>query len=183
MMYGEEDPHFVPAILETARKYTNNTLYPIDNVFIRCQLTYVGNVAWAILKAKDKLLIDKSITGEAFFITDDTPLQDPFDYLKPIVEANGLSVSKYKVPYWLLMIMINLIYLAVAVISPLYEVKLPEVLNKMKIKYLANTYFFNRNKAIIRLDYDPLFTPEESEARASEFYKKLTKSTAVSSSG
>lgn len=173
LLYGEEDAHFVPEVLELSRKYTNNTFYRIDNVFIRCQLTYVGNAAWSVIKAKDKLLVDKSVAGEVFFITDDTPIIDPFDFLKPIVEANGISMPSYSLPYWLLMILLNILYLLVGLVGIVYEVNLPEVLNKRKLIYLANTYFFNRNKAIIRLDYDPLFSPEECEGKAISYYKKL----------
>ena len=147
----------------------------IDNVFIRYQLTYAGNAAWAVIKAKDKLFKDKSVGGEVFFITDDTPIVDPFDFLKPIVEANGISMSSFSVPYWLLIIVLNLIYLLVGLVSIVYEVNLPEILNRNRLTYLVNTFFFNRNKSIIRLDYDPLFTPEECEEKAFSYYKKLSK--------
>ena len=171
-MYGEEDAHFIPEVLEMSR-YTKNTFYRIDNIFIRSQLTYVGNAAWAVIKAKDKLQLDKSIAGEAFFITDDTPIVDPFDFLKPIVESNDIKVASYSIPCWLLVIFLNILHLIVNVVGVVYEINLPEIVNKKKLLYLANTFFFNRNKAIIRLDYDPLYSPEESEERAFSFYKKL----------
>lgn len=41
----------------------------IDNIFTRFQPTYVGNAAWACIKAKDKLQTDQSIGSEDFFIT------------------------------------------------------------------------------------------------------------------
>lgn len=69
-------------------KQNKGTLMRVDNIFTRCQMTYVGNAAWACLKAKERLQEDATIGGEEFFITDDTPIVDPYDFLKPYLEGS-----------------------------------------------------------------------------------------------
>lgn len=49
VMYGEQDPYFVSEILAVT-KSQGGTLTRVDNIFTRCQMTYVGNAAWACLK-------------------------------------------------------------------------------------------------------------------------------------
>jgi len=170
--YGEGDPYFIPQVLKNAR--ANKGMLPrIDNIFIRAQVTYAGNVAWCALRAKDKLREDSSVAGEVFFVTDDTPIVDPFDFYQPILKEHGMRLSKWAIPYWILMMLLYVIVFFVRLIKPLYEISLPEYMEIKKIRFICNTFFFNRNKAILRLDYDPFYTAQESEARAMAFYKQL----------
>lgn len=99
VLYGEGDKLFVGRILEFTRN-SGGKLQRIDNVFIRCQPTYVGNAAWACIKAKDKLQCDSSIGAEDFFITDDTQILDPYDFLTPYLERKDYHLSKRALPFW-----------------------------------------------------------------------------------
>lgn len=171
--YGECDSHFVPSLLRQVREESRGVLQKIDNIFIRCQVTYAGNVAWAVLRAKDKMKTDASIGGEAFFVTDDSPILDPFEFFKPILEMHGMRLSSWSVPYWIVILLLSLVLFVVRSIKPIYRIELPESWDTKKIRFICNTYFFNRNKAILRLDYDPLYTPEESNARAMKYYKQI----------
>lgn len=170
LLYGEGDPHFVTQTLRLTKKM-GGKLLRIDNIFTRCQVSYVGNAAWACIKAKERIQVDDSIGGEEFYITDDTPILDPYDFLKPFLSIHGMTVSSWSVPFWLVLLLLTLVHFFVDLFKPIYHIKLPATFDIKKIKYICNTYFFNRNKAILRLDYDPLFTPEESQTRANEYYK------------
>ena len=145
----------------------------IDNVFVRIQPTYAGNAGWACIRAKDKLLTDSSIAGEAFFVTDDTQILDPFEFLQPYLECRGYSLSKRSYPYWLFMLVLYFIVLLIRLMSSVYRFELQKGLTPQNIRYLCNTYFFNRNKAILRLDYEPLYNHEESQQKSIQYYKKL----------
>lgn len=170
LLYGEGDPHFVTQTLRLTKQMGGKMLR-IDNIFTRCQVSYVGNAAWACIKAKERIQVDESIGGEEFYITDDTPILDPYDFLKPYLAMHGMKVSSWSVPFWLVLSILYLVHLFVNLLKPIYHIRLPPACDTKKIKYICNTYFFNRNKAILRLDYDPLYTPEESQSRANEYYK------------
>lgn len=66
-MYGEFDKHFVSKILEAA-KFFKGKLQRIDNIWIRHQPIYAANAAWALIKAKQRMDKDQSISGEGEFI-------------------------------------------------------------------------------------------------------------------
>lgn len=170
--YGEGDTHFIPNLLKRVKE-NRGVLQRIDNIFIRCQVTYVGNVAWAILRAKDKMRNDASIGGEAFFVTDDSPILDPFEYFKPIVEMHGMRLSSWAIPYWILILFLSLVHFVVRAVRPIFHIPLPESWDTKKIRFICNTYFFNRNKAILRLDYDPIYTPEDSNDRSMKYYQQI----------
>lgn len=58
-----------------------------------------------------QVIIQESILTDLFaefHVTDDTPIQDPFDFVQPFVEAKGMSLTKnsfYFLPVWLLMVL------------------------------------------------------------------------------
>lgn len=62
-IYGEFDRHYVSKIIEIT-KFFGGKLRRMDNIWIRQQPIYVGNAAWSLLKAKQKMDSDQSISGE-----------------------------------------------------------------------------------------------------------------------
>lgn len=62
-IYGEHDKYFVSKILEIT-KFFGGTLPRLSNVWILHQPVYVGNAAWALIKAKQRMDQDMSISGE-----------------------------------------------------------------------------------------------------------------------
>ncbi|CAG2107143.1 unnamed protein product [Medioppia subpectinata] len=172
LLYGEEDQHFVTTALRIAKQHSG-VLRTIDNVFVRIQPTYAGNAGWACIRAKDKLQTDESVAGEEFFVTDDTQILDPFEFLAPYVQCRGYSLSQRSYPYWLFMIIMFFIVQFIRLLWSVYPIELPKGLTPQNMRYLCNTYFFNRNKAILRLDYEPLYGHEECQQKSIQYYKKL----------
>lgn len=62
-VYGEYDAHYVSKILQLT-KFFNGKLQRFTNVWIRQQSIYAGNAAWSLIKAKQRLDHDLSISGE-----------------------------------------------------------------------------------------------------------------------
>jgi len=133
----------------------------------------VGKVPWAIIKAKEQLKLDDSIAGEEFSITDDTDILSAFDFPKPYLYSRGFRLSKESYTYWLFMIMLTIFLFFAKVLRPFYKIKIPRYAVKSRIRYFCNTYFFNRNKATLRLSYEPLFTMEESQNNSLAYYKSI----------
>ena len=155
-------------------KHHGGTLRKVDNVFIRIQPVYVGNVAWSCLKAKDKILADDAISGEQFFITDDTKIMDPFEFLEPYLALKGFKLSDWSYPYWAFITIFILLSWLSRLVCSIYPIKFAPSLTTATVRYLCNTYFFNRTKATLRLEYEPLFEHDESQNRSLQYYKKLS---------
>lgn len=62
-LYGEFEKYYISRVLEVT-KFLGGTLRRIDNLWIRQQPLYVGNAAWALIKAKQRMDTDQSISGE-----------------------------------------------------------------------------------------------------------------------
>lgn len=169
--YGEEDKVFFYSVMQYTKQ--NSGYYRrIRSLDERMQICYVGNAAWAHVKAKDKLLIDDSISGEAFFVTDDTPIIDIHEHLRPYLESRGFRVSDYVFPYWLAWILLSLICLVIRLLNTVVSMKanIPCV---AQLNYMCSTFFFNRSKATLRLDYQPVYTPEEAAELSMKYYSKV----------
>lgn len=132
----------------------------------------MGNAAWACIKAKERIIVDESLGGEEFFVNDDTPIVDPYDFLKPFVEAKQYKLSKYSIPYLIVQFILLIIIVCMKLV-PIYKFALPIRYHPSKVQYFCTTHFFNRNKATLRLDYTPLYDAEQSVEQSLEFYKKL----------
>lgn len=85
-----------------------------------------------------------------------------------------MKVSSFSLPYWLVISLLTLLVFGVKLISPIVKITLPKHLDPTKVQFICKTYFFNRNKAILRLNYEPFYTAEESEKRALNYYNTLT---------
>lgn len=166
--FGESDRHFFIPFLKYANM-TGGFYHRIRSLDERLQISYVGNVAWAFCNAKDKLAVDETISGEAFFITDDTPIIDIHEHLQPYLEARGFGVSTYTIPYWIVWLLLSIICFFIRLINVVitFEANVPSI---NSLNYMCSTFFFNRSKATLRLDYEPLYPPEEALKRSLPYY-------------
>lgn len=170
-MYGEQDQQFVVRFLSFAKAY-KNTLPKIRSVDERFQVTYVGNVALAHLRAKDKLAVDETVAGETFYVTDDTPLEDIYEFLRPFVDCQGCRLSDYTLPYLVAILGFMLLALVLRLLRPIY--KAPSFLpTPSAVTYICTSLFFNRTKATLRLNYYPNVTPDEAVERSVSYYKDI----------
>ncbi|XP_023220647.1 3 beta-hydroxysteroid dehydrogenase/Delta 5--_4-isomerase type 3-like [Centruroides sculpturatus] len=171
VIYGEEDRFLVTSILRMAKE-NNGIVRRIHSLDERLQMTYVGNAAWAHIKAKQTIGKDESVSGEAFFVTDDTPIIDIYENIRPFVEERGFKLSEYVIPYWIVFLFLFFIASITRLISfvfvPPWRIQNPSTLD-----YICSTFFFNRSKAILRLGYQPIYTPEESREKSITFYSKV----------
>ncbi|KAM7312585.1 putative 3 hydroxysteroid dehydrogenase [Ixodes scapularis] len=170
-MYGEQDQHFVVQFLKHA-KASKNCLTKIRSVDERFQVTYVGNAALAHLYAKDKLAVDESVAGEVFYVTDDTPLEDIYEFLRPFVECQGCRLSDYTVPYLLAILVLMLLALVLRLLRPVYRPR-SFVPTPSAVTYICTSLFFNRTKATLRLGYYPAVSPDEAVQRSVSYYKAI----------
>lgn len=169
--YGEDDKHFFYKLLQYAKK-TDGYFHRVRSLDERLQISYVGNVAWAFIKAKERLAVDETISGEPFFITDDTPIVDVYEHFEPFLEARGFRMSAYVIPYWLALIVLSVVCFFIRVINIFWRVEF-DVPSVDMLNYMCSTFFYNRSKATLRLDYQPIYTPEEAKERSLPYYANV----------
>lgn len=172
-MYGEQDDTLITRVLNMAEE-SIGIVWRIHSPKKRFQMMYVGNAAWAHIKAKQTLDKDEKISGEAYFITDDTPITNFYDNIRPFVEKRRLKLSSFEIPYWLALGYLLLISFIMRIISivckPPWKVE-----NPCAVKYYGCGITFNGTKAILKLGYKPLFTVEKSYAKSLSFYSNPIK--------
>lgn len=170
VMYGEGDQYYVANGLRSAQSNTG-TLVQVGggkNLFQQC---YAGNAAWAFVCADNALKSDKSLGGQAFFIPDDTPLSNSFEFMKPFLESREMGLSSYRIPfavvYWPLVIFEFILKL----ISPIVRINFQTA--SCSVKYINMNLYFKRDKAEKYLDYRPVFSPSEAMKMSLKFYKHM----------
>lgn len=171
LMYGEGDPYFVPTVLETAS--ITGFLTPIGNGRALSQYAYVGNVAWAHVCAV-RALADadrdaRSVSGRAYFINDDTPLMNMFDFMGLILPKCGVSIAKFRVPFWLVFgFMVVAQCVACVLRRVLLSVNLSATLGALICT--NRTIYFTRSLAEERLGYSPKYDFATSLDRSVAYY-------------
>ena len=170
VMYGPGDPYFVTNALKGA-KSRRGILTRVGNGEALFQQAYVGNIAWAHVAANQALARHDDVGGQVYFVTDDTPLMNTFEFMKPFVESRGFTVSSYSVPYAFVYCMLLAGETACWLLQPLKKIELGTPL--CSLIYINKTFYFSRARAERMLGYQPLYAYEESLSRSMDFYRKV----------
>ncbi|XP_046551098.1 3 beta-hydroxysteroid dehydrogenase/Delta 5--_4-isomerase type 1-like isoform X2 [Haliotis rubra] len=174
VFFGELDTHYIPSVLKMAHR-NGGVLVQIGNGSALYQHTYVGNVAWAFICAERTLRSaagEESISGQAYFITDDCPPCSLPEQVLPFLRGRGFRLSTYRIPFFIVYSAVRFTEGLLWLLSPLTKIDLG--FSAFSIWYANMTLTFKSKKARHELDYSPLFTPEESTAQANDYYSKLT---------
>ena len=187
-IYGEEDNFFLAEPLRIAKKLGRwNPVNCKDTVH---HLTYVGNTAWAFICA-DKALIkdathatedssskDGSLTtktahtvgGKAFFITDDSPLMNMFEFQSVFMSACGFRTNVFRIPAFIVLLAWYIMYWFMWFISFIVKVNLYAGIPS--VKFFRKTFTFKLDFARKSLNYIPIYSFEKSKKRSMDYYKR-----------
>lgn len=169
-IFGEGDVQLLPKIIDAARKRQNRfQVGENDNLF---DFTYVRNVAHAHLLAACALLSthdilptvpldNERVDGEAFFVTNDSPVYF-WDFARMIWKEAGDTLpisSVWVLPQGVLQPVGALLEAVCWVLG-----KAPN-LTRQQVRYSCMTRYYNIDKARRRLGYQPIFTLEEGLRR------------------
>jgi 3beta-hydroxy-delta5-steroid dehydrogenase / steroid delta-isomerase len=195
LLYGELDPYYVTHALKIAKDH-GGCLYRIGWGGERIQVTYAGsyymnkikmpkifekliisfetgNAAWACILAKNQLLENPTnVGGEVMFITDDTVIQNAFEFIDPFLQARSMKTSSIVYPATLAVIFVLFLYFVSRMLRPLVHLKNPFP-HPATLYFIVCFYCFNRLKATLRLGYKPIYSPEESISKSLEYYKEV----------
>ncbi|KAJ8312879.1 hypothetical protein KUTeg_002918 [Tegillarca granosa] len=172
LMYGELDPYFMTRLIKTTAR-SGGKLTKFGSSQSYAQFVYVGNVAWSFICAHKALRSDPDLGGEAFFITDNTPTENFFNFSKPFLEANGFCLSSRSIPYWLIYFLIFFLNFVAWIISPIKQIDMPTTLSS--VIFMNMKISFSSKEAHKVINYKPLFEPDQSHNLSMLFYGNYLK--------
>ena len=163
-VYGEGDSRMI-RVIESSTLF-GRFMMRISNVHNVLQFTYVGNVAWAHLCAMRALLRGGDTSGgKGFFITDDTPPLS-VEFFEPIITRLGYQYLPFGIPLRVVIFLAVLVEFFVWILSPLVSLRTsPSFKRSMIDTGFVNSHTFCRKRAETLLQYQPLFSYEESKER------------------
>ena len=169
-LYGEHENYLFIHTLRAAAANKGRLLMMSDGG-VR-STTYVGNTMWAHIVASQALKTNGKVGGEAFFITDDTPVAPVAELVKPLLDLRGFTLSKFTIPFWIAYVITCIIQLCCILFQPFCRVG-PQLITRSSLKEYKRNLTFSRQKAEELLRYEPLFTYKQSMERSSSFYSNV----------
>eukprot|EP00027_Filamoeba_sp_ATCC50430_P019442 CAMPEP_0168540992 /NCGR_PEP_ID=MMETSP0413-20121227/580_1 /TAXON_ID=136452 /ORGANISM="Filamoeba nolandi, Strain NC-AS-23-1" /LENGTH=361 /DNA_ID=CAMNT_0008570779 /DNA_START=1 /DNA_END=1086 /DNA_ORIENTATION=+ len=167
VMYGERDPHNLPNVFGAAKHFPLVRFGSRDS---RVNFAYVGNVAYGAVLANEELRKDsKKVGGEVFTITDDTPVNNFFDILKPFVEAKGRKVSSFNIHWSIMFFMAFVVEFVTSLLQPFITIRIPFC--KGVVQGMCYKHVFNSKRAEELLGYKPPFDYPTAFKRTMNYWK------------
>ena len=157
LIWGPDDPHLVPRILERARsgrlRLLGNRPNEVDSV-------YVDNAADAHVLAADRLAPGSAIAGKTYFISQGEPLPLA-DLLNRILAAGGLPPVERRIP-------VGVAYFLGALLESVYGllgIQDEPPFTRFVALQLSTAHWFDISAARRDLDYEPAISLEEGMRR------------------
>ncbi|SHJ70836.1 Nucleoside-diphosphate-sugar epimerase [Malonomonas rubra DSM 5091] len=164
LIWGPEDNHLVPRILERGRK---GALLKIGKRDCLVDTIYIDNAAEAHLQAAEKLAIGSEVAGKAYFLSNDEPLP-LWDVVNRILAAGNLPpVTRSISP--------DLAYFAGAVLEKIYstfKLKGEPRMTRFVARELSTSHWFDLSNAKEDFGYQPKVSIDEGMRRLQDWLAK-----------
>jgi nucleoside-diphosphate-sugar epimerase len=169
-IFGEGDPYHVANVLRVVK--AGGLPFRIGDGRAAFQHVYVGNVAHAHVLAMRALLEpDSRVAGEVYFVTDDSPAVDFFDFMEPILNQLGYALppKSRSVPYpvmWTLGALLEGVALAC---RPFF--RFAPTLTRSSVRFVGHDHTFVGDKARRELGYEPIYTESQAIERTVDWFR------------
>ena len=170
-MYGEGDPYHVAGVLRVMKQ--GGLPFRPGGGSARFEHVYVGNVAHAHLLAARRMLEPGSpARGQAWFVTDDTPAVNFFDFMDPILDALGhpLPPRSRRMPYPIMLTIGAVAELAALVARPFKRFE--PTITRSSVRFVCHTHTFDGSKAKRDLGYAPPYKASEALERTIAWWRE-----------
>jgi sterol-4alpha-carboxylate 3-dehydrogenase (decarboxylating) len=170
-MFGEGDPYHVANVLRVVKE--GNLPFRIGNGRAAFQHVYVGNVAHAHVLALRALLEPQSrVAGQVYFITDDCPAVNFFDFMEPILNQLGHSLppKSRSIPYPVMWSIGALLEGVAFACRPL--VRFAPTLTRSSVRFIGHDHTFVGDKARRDFGYEPLYSEAEAIERTVDWFRR-----------
>ena len=174
-MYGERENKIVLDTIKHSKRHCSYA-FRIGEKRDTMQNMYVGNAAWAHLKAGQALLDDRqraAVSGKAYFISDETPLATASDYMYFFLKDLRCKLTPFKVPIFLLLI-ISFVLETIALMLSYFNIDFQlNWYSRGAIGTLQCRYSFSRKQSEKDFGYAPLYEFEDARRRTVKYYKPI----------
>ncbi|OUR97174.1 hypothetical protein A9Q84_12675 [Halobacteriovorax marinus] len=155
LIFGPRDKNIIPRLIEARRKGKLKVIGDGDNLV---DVIYVENAAKAHIQAFEKLSLDSNMSGEAYFIAQEKPV-NLWDFINTVLERNGerkieKSISVKKA--YLIGTIIEFILRTLRV----WNVHPP--MSRFVALQLGKSHYFSHKKAEKDFAYHPDISTEEA---------------------
>ena len=161
-IFGPEDNHIMPSIIDRAKK-----LKKIGRIDDLVDFIYIDNAADAHILAAEKLKSNFSLSGNIYFISQDHPVSK-WDMADQYLALAGLPPIKGRVSG-------NTAYCAGAVFEFIYRIfrikKVPPI-TRFAAKEAATSHWFDISKAKKELGYVPKISIEQGLQQLKQWFEK-----------
>lgn len=141
------------------------------------QHTYVGNVAFGMVKVLEKMVADKTASKEVVFVLDETPFKDFYALIDPYLKARKYKLASHLVwftpfylPYLAFEKLARLLQLCINVKPYLKDFPSAAAL----YNHLHNWILFNGLKALTYVGYKPLYNYDRAIELSTKYYATVT---------
>ena len=154
-IWGPEDPHFVPRLLDRAKKLKR--IGDGKNIF---DTTYIDNAADAHIIAADKLKDHPQLSGNIYFISQGEPIA-AWDMINAILKSAGHGPVRGSMPYrvaWLIGAVLEFFYRT-------FHLSGEPQMTRFLADAIATSHWFDISAAKRDLGYIPKISTEEGLRR------------------
>lgn len=163
LIFGPRDNHLFPRVLEKAKQEKLPQIGKGQNLV---DLTYVEDAARAHLLAAEKLDFGSEVAGNAYFISQDEPV-NVWDFINTLLESLNIPAVKIKIPLWLARIAGGIMEL----FYKIFPLDGEPPFTRFLASELAMNHFYNISNAKNDFGYIPKYTMEEALEKTLSFYK------------
>jgi nucleoside-diphosphate-sugar epimerase len=155
LIWGPNDPHFFPRIVQRARQGRLMKVGPLDNMV---DVIYVDNAARAHVQALEKMILDQSFGGKAYFIGQERPVK-LWKFVDDLLLAAGEPrLAQFSIPF-------SIAYGLGSILEILYRLcscyhKEPPM-TRFVAQQLSYSHYFSHNDAVKDFSYKPQVSIEE----------------------
>jgi nucleoside-diphosphate-sugar epimerase len=170
-MFGEADPYHVANVLRLLRD--RGLPFRVGDGSAAFQHVYVGNVAHAHVLALRQLLDPgAAIAGQSYFITDDSPAVNFFDFMDPIVTGLGYSLppKSRSIPYPVMLALGAVVEAAAAALRPIH--RFTPTLTRSSVRFVCHDHTFVGDKARRDLGYVPIYSEADAIKRTIAYFQE-----------
>lgn len=165
-MFGPGDRQNLPGFLGSLDRGQSSTA--IGDNFNLFDFTYIENAAHAHILASEKLDTSPEVAGEAFFITNGTPVPF-FNNGRKFLTYFGAENSFYRhLPFALAIVLAYTITALLNLLAPIRQI--PWTLTPFVVYNATTDRYFDISKARNLLGYEPIYSLEEGLRKSASYF-------------
>lgn len=172
-LYGENDTNFVPTAFWVARRFNGYYLPARSDALMTAM--YVGNAAWAHVRAAQSLLdSSERVGGRAFFVGDNTPVESYSQFFSRFLTTLNYRVVPFRVPVFFLVLFATLVELMVIFVSLFLQWDIvPNYISRESVRVLRISHSVNWDLARKELQYSPIYSWQRAYANSLSYYRRF----------